>query len=275
MKSSTIIVTFNCEKTIKDCLKSVFSTTQETEVLVVDNKSNDQTTDLIKQFSKVKLIQNKENFGFGKANNIGANSSVGKYLFFLNPDCIVEKDTIEKIVDFLDKNKNIAVVGPKLINQDDSLQREMSPFPTVLSEILVLLRFHRLAFFKKIVYPNYDYSKIQDAEHLMGSALVVRREIFEQLGGFDSNFFLWFEETDLLKRIKDTGYKIVYFPDTTVTHLVGQSTKQINFLKKQTIWNKSLILYFKKHKQWYKLLVLLPFIVLSYLSSFLSYLIKR
>jgi hypothetical protein len=109
----------------------------------------------------------------------------------------------------------------------------------------------------------------------MGAALLVRRSVFEEAGGFDPNFFLWFEETDLLKRIKEKGYKIVYHPEASVIHLTGQSTKQINFIKRQTIWNKSLLYYFSKHHSWFELLVLLPFILLSYPAALLSYLVKK
>lgn len=273
-KTSVVIVTFNSAKTIKSCLFSV-DELKDVEVIVVDNDSSENTIEEIKKFQKVKLIENRENLGFGKANNLGVKNSNGENIFFLNPDCVVEKDTVKILTDFLADNKDVAVVGPKLLNSDGSLQKEISPFPTFLSEIMVLLRLHRLTFFQKLVYPNYDYSKIQEAEHLIGAALLVRKNIFEDLGGFDENFFLWFEETDLLKRIKKSGYKVVYFPGTSVTHSLGQSTRRVNFLKKQTIWDKSLIYYFRKHKGWVKLLALLPFIVLSYPAALVSVLIKR
>lgn len=272
IKLSTIIVTYNSEKTIEECLQSVGS---QIETIVVDNNSTDSTSDIVKKFTSVKLIQNKENLGFGKANNIGVKNSTGDYLFFLNPDCIVEKNTIEKLCDYLDKNLEAAVVGPKLLNQKGDIQRELSPFPTVLSQALILLRLHRLPFFQDIVYPNYNFERTQEAEHLMGAALMVRKEIFEKVGGFDPGFFLWFEETDLLKRIKETGSKIIYYPEASVTHLVGQSTRQLNFLTKQTIWNKSLLYYFKKHKGRLQSLTLLPFIILSYPAALVSYLVKR
>lgn len=271
-KVSVIIVTYNSEKTIEACLQSVPS---KFETIVVDNDSTDKTVDLVKKFTNVELIQNKENLGFGQANNIGVARSVGDFLFFLNPDCVVEESAIEKLSDYLDKHAEAAVVGPKLLNRDGTIQMEMAPFPTVLSQILILLRLHRLRFFINIVYPKYNFEKVQEADHLMGAALMIRRNVFRKVSGFDPNFFLWFEETDLLKRIKETGSKIVYYPEASVTHLVGQSTRQLNYLTKQTIWNKSLIYYFRKHKEWVKLLLLAPFIVLSYPAALVSYLVKR
>ncbi len=275
MKISVIIVTYNSEKSIRNCLSSVFSNQLETEVIVVDNNSNDKTVEVVKQSPKVKLIQNSENLGFGKANNIAVKIASGDFLFFLNPDCVLENNTIKNLVSYLDSNSNVAVVGPKLLNSDNSVQTEITRFPNLLSESFTLLRLHRVGFLKNFVYPKLDYEKTQEVEHLMGAALLIRREIFEEVGGFDEKFFLWFEETDLLKRIKDLGYKIIYYTEARVNHLIGQSTKQLNFIHKQTIWNKSLLHYFKKHQNWVTILVLLPFVVLSYPAALVSYLVKK
>lgn len=274
-KVSFLIVTWNCQLIIGKLLKNLIELKNNTEIIVVDNDSTDGTGEIVKKISEVKLIQNKENLGFGKANNIGVKASKGDYLFFLNPDCEIEKNSVEKLTNFLDQNENVAVVGPKLLNSNGSIQKEMSPFPTVFSETFVLLRLHKFPLLRNLVYPNYDYTKTQEAKHLMGAALMIRRSVFEQVGGFDENFFLWFEETDLLKRIKQNGYKIFYYPKVSVKHLIGQSTRQLNFLKKQTIWNKSLLYYFKKHKNFGTILLLLPFVLLSYPASLIAYLVKR
>lgn len=273
-KNLIIIVAWNSEKTIEACLKSIIDTSDK-KIIVVDNASTDATTEIVRKFSQVKLLENKSNLGYGTAANLGVENTSCLYTLFLNPDCVVKKEAVEKLSSFLDKKNEAAVVSPKLVGQNGQLQREMSPFPTVLSQVLILLRLHRISFFQHIVYPEIDYEKTQEAEHLMGAALMIRRSVFEKLGGFDENFFLWFEETDLLKRISEAGHKIIYYPETSVTHLTGQSTKQLNFFKKQTIWNKSLIYYFSKHKGWVKLLLLVPFIVLSYPAALVSYLIKK
>lgn len=275
MKISVIIVTYNSEAAIKNCLSSVFSSSAETEAIIVDNNSGDKTIGLVEQFPKARLIRNKRNLGFGRANNVAARAASGDFLFFLNPDCVVEDTTIGKLANYLEKNKDVAVVGPKLLNSNGSIQREIANFPNFLSQIFILLRLHRIGVFQNFVYRELDYDKTQESEHLMGAALLVRREVFENVGGFDENFFLWFEETDLLKRIKDLGYRIVYYPEARVTHLVGQSTRQLDFFEKQTIWNKSLLYYFKKRKDWITILLLLPFIVLSYPAALISYLIKK
>lgn len=275
MKVSVIIVTYNSEATINDCLGSVISSSLESEVVVVDNNSTENTIEVINKFPSVKLIQNKENLGFGSGNNLGVKNTDSEYIFFLNPDTKVETGAVEKLGEYLDNNADVAAVGPKLLNSDGSIQKELANFPTLLSQLLILLRLHRFPLISNLAYPNFNYDKTQEAEHLMGAALMVRRSVFEEIGGFDEKFFLWFEETDLLKRIKEAGYKIVYYPEAVVTHLVGQSTKQLNFLKRQTIWNKSLLYYFSKHKTWLHILVLLPFIILSYPAALISYLVKK
>ncbi len=274
MKStSVIIVTFNSQDSISASLTSLSK--DDLEIVVIDNNSSDQTLEKLKSYKDIKLIKNSKNLGFGKAINIGVKNSQGEYLFFLNPDCIVQEKTVEKLSAYLDQNLEVGVVGPKLLSSDGSVQTEMAKFPAVLPQILILLRLHRLRFFQKLVYPKFDYEKTQEAEHLMGAALMIRRAVFEEVGGFDEKFFLWFEETDLLKRISDKGYKIVYVPEAIVTHLVGQSTKQLNPIKKQTIWNRSLLHYFRKHKGWVKQALLLPFILISYPAALVVYTIKR
>jgi hypothetical protein len=109
----------------------------------------------------------------------------------------------------------------------------------------------------------------------MGSALLVRKEVFEKIGLFDESFFLWFEETDFEKRAKEAGFKIVYFPKAVVRHVRSASIKKINPLKRQAIWNKSLRYYFKKHKSRLERVILEPFILLSYLPAFVRWFLGR
>ncbi len=262
---TVIIVTFNSEATINQCIKSFIEQVKNIEVTVVDNGSSDDTSKIIRQkFPHVELIQNEENLGFAKANNQVLRQSRGEFVLLLNPDTEVVGDALNKMVSYLEKSKNAGILGPKLLNADGSLQKELSSFPSLLSMILILLKLHRIKPFSYLVYPKYNYEKIQEVEHLMGSALLVRKEVFKKIGLFDENFFLWFEETDLEKRAKEAGFKVIYYPGAEVLHLVGHSTKQINPIKRQSIWNKSLVAYFSKHKSKMKLIVLIPFLLFSY-----------
>jgi len=277
-KVSVIIVTWNSALTIQKCLNSILGLKNkwDEDIFVVDNASSDGTVELVaKEFPQIMIFCNKKNLGFSVANNTALKKVAGEYVFLLNPDAQLVGDALAKMAQFMEKNKEVGILGPKLLNADGSIQKEMTPFPGLLDQILILLKLHRLPLFKRLVYPNYDYDKTQEVEHLMGSALLIRREVFDKVGFFDENFFLWFEETDFEKRAKEAGFKIVYFPKAAVRHIRSASIKKISPLKRQAIWNKSLRYYFKKHKPRWEQVILEPFILLSYLPAFVRWFLAR
>lgn len=273
---SIVIVSYNTKNLLEDCLSSLKKTIKQNNnvaVWVVDNYSSDNSAKMVrKKFPWVNLIANDKNFGFAKANNQAIRKIKSRYIFLLNPDTEILNNALDKMVSYMVKHKDVGILGPQLVNVDGSIQRELSPFPKLLDAILVLLKLHRLSPFSQLVYPNYDYSKIQHVEHLMGSALLASKEVFDQVGFFDESFFLWFEETDFEKRAKESGFKIAYYPKAKIKHLIGQSTRKANPFKRQTIWNKSLWRYFQKHRPSIDRLVLLPFMFLSYFPAALVYL---
>ena len=262
---SVIIVNWNGAEFVGKCLQSVFESkfNKPWEVIVVDNNSSDKSVEIIKQFPQVIAIENKENVGFGAANNQALKQATGKFVFLLNPDTQIFPDNLEKLVEKIEEEEKIAIVAPQLVNENGSLQKEIGTFPGLVDSILVLLKLHRLPFFKDLVYPKVDYSQEQEAEHLMGSALLIRREVLDSVGVFDEHFFLWFEETDLEKRIKEAGWKLIYYPQVRVVHLLSKSIKQVGPLKRQLMWSKSLGIYFRKHKSLIERILLLPFIILG------------
>lgn len=262
---SIIIVNWNGAEFVGKCLKSVFESkfNKPWEVIVIDNNSSDKSVEIIKQFPQVIAIENKENVGFGAANNQALKQATGKFVFLLNPDTQIFPDSMEKLVKKIEEEEKIAIVAPQLVNENGSLQKEIGHFPGLVDSILVLLKLHRLPFFKDLVYPKVDYSQEQEAEHLMGSALLIRSEVLNSVGVFDEHFFLWFEETDLEKRIKDAGWKLIYYPQVRVVHLLSKSIKQVSPLKRQLMWSKSLGIYFRKHKSLVEQILLLPFIILG------------
>ncbi len=270
---SVIIVIHNNEKTIGSCLVPIFKNTRGAlqEVVVVDNASSDASLGIVEKFfSQVSVIRNKKNLGFATANNQAIRKSKeADFILLLNPDTEIVDDAIGEMVAYMKNHVDIGILGPKLLYFDGKIQKELTPFPTLVSEILTLLRLHRAPLLKKIVYPKYDYEKTQEVEHLMGSALLVRKVVFDKIGFFDENFFLWFEETDFEKRVKDAGFKLAYYPKAIVKHFVGHSTKQINPIKRQAIWNQSLRYYFKKHRPLWEQILIRPFMYVSYIPAFL------
>lgn len=271
---SVIVVSWNNQKTISNCLNSLTKQLPSgliKEILVVDNFSQDRTCQVIKkQFPQVKLIKNRQNLGFGKANNQALKKITGEYIFLLNPDASIMGNSFKKMIGIMEKNLQTAVIGPKLLYESGKVQKEMTPFPALLPQILILLRFHRLPLFSSLVYPNYNYEVIREAQHLMGAALLIRTKVLKEVKGFDENFFMWFEEADLLKRISQLGYKIIYYPQAVVFHKIGESTHRVNPLKRQLIWSQSLLCYFKKHHGWFKMSLLLPFVGLGFLPAVCS-----
>jgi GT2 family glycosyltransferase len=218
---------------------------------VVDNASADGTVELIKSsYPFVKLIKNTDNKGFASANNQGAAVSTGEYLLFLNPDTIVLPDSLNKLVEFLDDNPDVSMCGPRMLNEDKTLRASVRNFPSFRG---VLYRYTILKYlglfksnFEKWHHRNFDYEKQSDIEQLVGAAMLIRKKVFEQIGGFDERFFMYYEEVDLCYRLKSKGHRIVYYPKSEIIHLGGKSTDQIP-AKTRFIMLRSLLLYFRKH----------------------------
>jgi GT2 family glycosyltransferase len=252
------------------------------EVVAVDNASSDGTADLIaRQFPRVKLLRNHENKGFSKAVNQGITASSGRLIFLLNPDAKVKKGALRKMIDFASSDDKVGVVGPRLTSPEGVVQEEAQRFPTLWPMVFWLFRLHRIPPFPNLpplenfLLKGFDYEKTQEVEHLMGAALLLKREMLKDIGLLDEGFWFWFEETDLQKRAWQAGWKVVYYPRAEVTHLVGESTKKVNPFRLQAIWNRSLRYYFKKHRPTWERVVLEPFIWVSYLPIPLFFLGKK
>ncbi len=254
MKLSVIIVSWNVRNDILNCLCSLdgalFSRSFET--IVIDNASSDGSVwEIRKEFPKVKCIDNGRNYGFAKANNQGVKSAKGEYLFFLNPDTIMHSGALEYLIDFMDNNKDVGMCGPKLLNDDGSIQRSVRRFPSYRG---ALYRFTFLRYFKifknsyqRWLMRDFDYQSQRDVDQLMGAALLVRKSIIEKQGGFDERYFMYYEEVDLCYRIKQNGWRIVYLPQACITHLGGRSSQQVPAAKR-IMMLKSMLKFFRKHR---------------------------
>ena len=253
MKLSIIIVSWNTKDIISDCLDSILRNTAAFpyEIIVVDNASTDGTADHIKmKFQTVRVVENSENQGFARANNQGASLAGGEYLFFLNPDTILLDDAINNLVNFMDRNSDIAMSGPRILNEDRTLQPSVRNFPSfrgafyryTILKYLGLFKSH----FEKWHNRGFDYDKQADIEQLIGAAMLIRKKAFEQTGRFDERFFMYYEEVDLCRRLKYNGFRVVYYPDSQLIHLGGKSAKQIP-AKTRFMMLRSLLLYFHKN----------------------------
>lgn len=251
---SIIIVNYNAEKLLGDCIKSIYESnnTIPFEIIVVDNNSKDNSRSVIcENFPEVNWVQNTENKGFAAANNQGIQISKGKYCMLLNNDTIVFDKALDKLVNFIDKDEIIGAVGPRILNKDKTLQLSCRRgLPNAVNSFGYFTRLYKV-FPKSKKLGSYTMSYISDeisheVEALSGAAMIVRKNLLEQLKGLDENFFMHFEDIDLCLRIGKLGYKLFYVHDSEIIHLKGQSSK-LRSKKVIEDFNNSLKYYYKKN----------------------------
>lgn len=231
MKLSIVILCWNDIKVVGDCLKSIYDTTRSTnfEVIVSDNGSTDGTIEYIrKNFPQVRLIENGVNLRFAKGNNVGFRVAQGDYVLILNPDTIIHEGTLDKLVVFADRHPEAGAFGCRVLNTDGSYQGCVRPLSTVRSEwcaaLCVSFLAHLSDWFNPGIYVDWHGETERTVGWLAGCFILVRRGLLESLGGFDEQFFYYYEDTDLCRRIWESGYSILYTPEFSITHLKGQST---------------------------------------------------
>lgn len=252
-KLSIIIVSWNVCKNLLECITSILQNAPSCsyEVILVDNDSKDDVVAVVRStFPEVVVIENDENLGFATANNQGIKRSQGQYIFLLNPDTIVHKNSLDALIKFLERNDGVGACGPRLLNKDGTIQRSVRRFPSYQG---ALYRFTFLKYFK--IFKNsyrswlmrdFDHKSQRDVDQLMGAALLVKKSIIDKIGGFDENFFMYYEEIDLCYRIKHNGWRIVFLPQACITHLGGRSSQQIP-VAKRIMMLRSLLKYFRKN----------------------------
>lgn len=249
--TSIIIVTYNNEKEIPSCLDSVFSQAgPQTEIIVVDNGSTDRTLAALERHRKrVKIVRVPSNPGYAKANNIGFRCVSGEYVFLLNPDTVVGAGAIERMINYLDRHDEVAILAPLIRNMDGSPQPSVRRFPSfriLLFELLGLPRlFPRSTFFNTWRIPEFDFSTQQEVEQPMAAALLLRKRYFgEEL--MDERFTMFFNDVDLCRRAWQGGGKVLFFPDAEIYHARGASTSRVKE-KMIPLHTKGFIRYFRKH----------------------------
>lgn len=254
MDVSIIIVNWNTRKHLQNCLESIYSQTEgvEFEVIVVDNASTDGSTKIIKkEFPAVNLIESQENMGFAIANNQGIAIAKGRYVLLLNSDTIVLDDAIDKVVAFADSHPEAGITGCRVLNEDKTLQLSSFMFPSVLNMTLwityLFKLFPRSQFFGRERMTWWDRDDVREVDVLTGCFMLVRHKAIKQVGMMDERFFMYFEETDWCYRFKQAGWKIMFTPCGEIIHLGGASSKQIRAAMVNQ-WRKSMLLYYKKHK---------------------------
>lgn len=256
MEVSIIIVNYNTRDILNQCLGSIYQYTADInfEIILVDNASADGSTEMIKaRYPEVILIESKENLGFGRANNLGAKHASGTYLFLLNSDTIMLENSIKILYNFFESTNdpNLAVIGCKLLDINKRPHISYGNFPSIRQELFEygLSRIFRKYYLTKLSPSVCDASRqIKEVDYIMGADLFFKKQIFEQVNGFDEDFFLYYEETEICFRLKKKGYRILWVPLTSIIHYIGASgnqTKEFNYWILEQL-HKSKYLYYKK-----------------------------
>ena len=202
-------------------------------MIVVDNGSTDGTLELVReQFPEARIVE-QENRGFGAGNNTGMRAASGRYFLLLNPDAWLTEGALEDLVAFIDEHPEAAVVGPRLLNPDGSLQRSVRGYPTpwrLATEYFFLRKLapHTEAL-NALFGAGFDHKSVREADYLFGACLLVRREAVDSIGGFDEDFFLMSEEVDWLYRFRQAGWKVLFYPGAEAYHVVGASLNPARF----------------------------------------------
>jgi hypothetical protein len=251
-KLSIIIVNYKVRDKLIRCIKSIkkYEPNISYEIVVVDNEGDNGLQDSLSKFKEVIYIKSKNNLGYGGGNNLGASYASGEYLFFINPDTLVFKDTLNELIKFLDKNPKVGIVSPLLVDNENKpfvLQGTDVLTPSKAIVVLSLLNklFPNNYVSRKFWLKDWDHKTIKELSVCPGTALMIRTDLFRQIDGFDRKFFLYFEEDDLSKRVREKGYKLYITPKAKIFHEVGASTKQVSNTNK--IFAESRFWYFKKH----------------------------
>ncbi|MFZ5365565.1 MAG: glycosyltransferase family 2 protein [Patescibacteria group bacterium] len=256
---SIIIVSWNVSALLIRLIKSIFEYTKDIdfEVIIVDNNSKDDTIEQLRsKFAeeianeKLIILDEKENHGFAKGNNLGAARAKGEILWFLNPDMEFIEDSAKIMLEILKSDDKIGALGCKLLYEDRTAQPTVKSFPALPDQVLILLKLHHLLktkSLKRYLAKYFRYDRQQAVDQLMGACLMINKEIFEKVGKWDEDYWLWWEDVDLCKKIKDAGYKNVFTPATAIIHYEGKSFEQVPSLDKQKRFNRGMRIYFRKH----------------------------
>ncbi len=248
MDISVIIVNYNVRYFIEQCILSIIDASKNLniEIIVVDNNSTDTSCQFLQEnYPQIKLIANKINVGFAKANNQGVKIASGKYVLILNPDTVIAEDTLYKIFEFAERKNNLGILGVKLIDGSGNFLPESKrgiPTPKV--------SFNKLFGISTTQTGKYYAAHLQENESgvvdvLVGAFMFLKKSIYKEVKGFDEDYFMYGEDIDLSYKVLNKGYQNYYFPETKIIHYKGESTtKDIVYLK---YFHNAMKIFYQKH----------------------------
>lgn len=255
---SIIIVNWNSAEYLRKCIKAILNNSENIslEIIVVDNASYDGCEAIIShEFNAVKFIQSERNLGFAGANNLGFERSLSKNLLFLNPDTEIRSGALIKMLDTMESDNANGIVGAHLLNTDGSVQSTaIQKFPTILNQLLgtdILMTLYpnsriwnNICLYKKSALPV-------EVDVVSGACLMIRREVFEKVNMFSTDYFMYSEDIDLCYKVRKAGWKVVYLQDAIVIHHGGKSSSHSNSSSFSDIMIlESRLMFFRKFKNW-------------------------
>ena len=263
MKLSIVIVSWNTWALLRECLDSVFAYSPrcEFDVWVVDNASSDDSAAMVRaQFPQVRLTENRDNVGFARANNQAIQESEGEYVLLLNSDTKVKPGALENLVAFMDSHSEAGAAGARLLNPDGTLQSSCYPAPTLSREVWRLFHLDALRLYGSYNMADWNQEEVRAVDVLLGACLMLRRQVLDQVGWLDGDYFMYSEEVDLCYRIQQAGWPLYWVPTAEIIHYGGQSTRQVAADMFLRLYQGKLLYFRKNHgptaAQMYKLILL-------------------
>ncbi len=245
-----VIVNWNSGDMLSDCVSSILNGNYDSidKIIIVDNGSEDGSANLQIESNQVLLIKNPSNYGFAKSCNIGARHSTGEYILFLNPDTVLEPNTLKKTINYMEKDGNemVGISGIQLCYEDGNIARHSSRFPSPFSFFMRSSGLHKIFLSLDHVLTEWNHLDTREVPHVIGAYFFVRKKLFNSLNGFDERFFVYLEDLDFSLRADRLGFKTHFISTIKSMHIAGGTSRQIQ-AKRLFYSLRSRIIYSYKH----------------------------
>lgn len=256
IKVSFIIITRNRKEKLKKCIDSILKAVpREKEIIIIDNNSNDGTLEMLQKYNNIKVFRNDKNIGPVASRNIAMKNTQSDYLFFLDDDIEIKKINLDKIIKYMQQDKRIGIVGPKLFYKDNHLQESARSFPSILTIIWRGTFLHKIFpnvnFYARNILNTKSINKPQEVDWVLGASQVIKKQVFNNIGYFDEDYYMYYgEDIDFCYRAKKAKWKILYWPDALIYHYYNRSSYKGIFNRYKWEHIKSILYYF--YKIWFK-----------------------
>ena len=261
MELSMVITSYKNPELLRVCIDSIKNncSLKDFEIIVADSETEERTEMMMREdYPEIKFVPSEKNIGFGGTANNGYKISTGKYILILNGDIIVKKNSIERLLEYIKNNPEVGVVGPKLLNFNETLQLSCFRFYSPLTIIYRRTILGKMKFAKKhldwFLMKEFDHKSAKAVDWLMGSALMTKREVIKKVGLLDEKYKMYFEDTDWCLRFWKEKFKVIYFPEAEMYHYHGKGSADRSFIRsllfnRLTWWHiRSAIRFFWKYR---------------------------